>query len=338
MRRRQFLAVTAAAALGGPVAARSAPDSDTRLAPLIVSRLRDAMLGLGSPVSGGGGPELGAELARVQADYRACAYASLSERLPRLIRAAHAVEAGTGHPVLARAYLVATRLLIKIDDQQLGWMAVDRARQFSRAADDVVGVAEAARQQAVLARKAGWYGEACDIALAASDAPGLRGGGAAETAVRGLLIQSAAYALAHEGDAVGMRGLTAEAAALAADLRLNHPNGQGGFTPATVQLHRISAENSAGDPSVAVAVAQALAPADLPSVERRARYYTDVASAYARWGRREECIRNLLFAERCAPQETHARPAVQSLVSGLLISGRTTPDLRALAARTGVLV
>ncbi|WP_328373640.1 hypothetical protein OG800_50670 (plasmid) [Streptomyces sp. NBC_00445] len=44
-----------------------------------------------------------------------------------------------------------------------------------------------------------------------------------------------------------------------------------------------------------------------------------------------------LAAEHQASQETHARPAVRSLISGLLLSGRTTPDLRALAARAGAL-
>jgi hypothetical protein len=77
-------------------------------------------------------------------------------------------------------------------------------------------------------------------------------------------------------------------------------------------------------------------PASLPSTERRARYYTDVARAYAQWGRREECLRALLAAERAAPEETHARPAIRDLVSGLLVSGPTRPELRGLAARCGI--
>ncbi|GAB2818443.1 hypothetical protein [Streptomyces daliensis] len=44
-------------------------------------------------------------------------------------------------------------------------------------------------------------------------------------------------------------------------------------------------------------------------------------------------LRTLLAAEHQAPQETHSRPAVKSLISGLLLSGRTTPQLRAPAAR-----
>jgi hypothetical protein len=104
-----------------------------------------------------------------------------------------------------------------------------------------------------------------------------------------------------------------------------------------VQLHRISAENSAGDPSAALRAARAIAPRDLPSVERRARYYTDTATALARLGHRDGCLRALLAAERHAPEETLARPAVKSVISNLLMSGRTTVELRSLAARSGVL-
>ncbi len=71
-------------------------------------------------------------------------------------------------------------------------------------------------------------------------------------------------------------------------------------------------------------------------MERRARYYTDVARTFGQWGRREDCLSTLLAAERQAPEETHARPAVRDLISGLLVSGRTAPELRGLAARCGI--
>lgn len=109
-------------------------------------------------------------------------------------------------------------------------------------------MAEAARQLAVLARKAGWHQEALSIALSAADHPDLRGAGRPGAAERGLLIQSAAYAVARRGDRDGMRELTDEAAAVAKELGgtvLLRDHG-GGFSPLTVQLHRISAENYAG--------------------------------------------------------------------------------------------
>jgi hypothetical protein len=135
-----------------------------------------------------------------------------------------------------------------------------------------------------------------------------------------------------------MREATSEAAAIAASLggSVQLRDHGGGFTPSTVLLHRISAEYAAGDPGAAIAVARELQTATLPTTERKARYWTDVARAYGQWGRRDDCVRALLTAERQAPEETHARPAIRDLVSGLLLSGRTTPDLRGLALRCGI--
>ncbi|MFE4023233.1 XRE family transcriptional regulator [Streptomyces sp. NPDC059101] len=342
MRRRKFLALSAAATAGVSLPATAAAAvQDVPAGQLLVGRLRDAMLGIGQDHDLPGPEQLPAELARVHVDFHTCHYADLAVRLPRLIRAGHALgpaDEGDHLDLLGQSYLLATRMLVKHDEQQLGWMAADRARQVAEAAGHPLAVAEAARNLAVLARRAGWEDQALSIALNAADDPALRASrsGAAE---RGLLIQSAAYSAARGGDREGMRELTAEAAAIADGLggtTALRDHG-GGLSPATVQLHRISAEFSTGDPSAALAAARALPPQSLPSVERRARYYTDVAAALAQRGRRDECLRALLAAEYQAPQETHSRPAVKSLISGLLLSGRATPELRALAARAGAL-
>ncbi|MGQ4514156.1 XRE family transcriptional regulator [Streptomyces sp. DW26H14] len=331
MRRRRFLAATAAAAL--PASTSFQPADGSVLGELIVSRLRDAIFGLTpAPVA----PfHTAAELAQAHRDFRIGGYASLSIRLPRLLRAAHAE--GSGPQVLAGIYLLTTRILIKLDEPQLGWLAADRAHRFAIASGDPLSLGESARQLAVLARKAGWHDQALAFALNAADAPALQHEGSRGTALRGLLIQSAAYTLARRGDISGMRELTADAAALAREVRTTHLLDHGGFNVTTVQLHLVSAENSAGDPAAALAAARAVNPTRLPSPERHARLHTDVATAYSHWGRREECLHSLLAAERCAPQETHARPAVQNLVTQLLLTGRTSPDLRGLAVRTGVL-
>ncbi|MFF7687811.1 helix-turn-helix domain-containing protein [Streptomyces syringium] len=344
VRRRKLLAnlaATAAAAVGAPILPTGkTPSENVAVGEALVARVRDAMLGLHSDVTVPSAVVLHTDLARAFTDFHACAYGSLAVRLPRLICAAHARAGGAGDDgLLVHSYLLATRMLIKLDEQQLGWMAADRARQAAEAAGRPLLVAEAARQLAVLARKADWHEQALSIALAAADHPDLRGGEPALAAQRGLLVQSAAYTVARTGDAAGMRELTGEATAIAKELGpaavlRNHG---GGFSPTTVQLHLVSAENSAGDPSAALAAAKAVAPGSLPSTERRARYYTDVATAFARWNRRDDCIRALLAAEHHAPEETHARPAVKSLVSGLLVSGRTTTELRGLAARVGVI-
>jgi transcriptional regulator with XRE-family HTH domain len=344
VRRRQLLtnlAVTAAAAAGSSIPGRAAahvPPAST--GDLLIARVRDAMLGLGPPGVPIEPRRLPAALATAMADFHQCRYRRLAEVLPRLIRSGHIATAETGDDaeaacLLAEVYTLATRMLIKLDDQQLGWLAADRTRLIAGSAGAPLIAAEAARNLAVLARKAGWHERAAAIALTAADHPDLRGPDPASAAKRGQLIMSAAYTAAKNGDRETMRELTGDAAAIAARLggRPQLRDHGGGFSPATVTLHRISAENSIGDPGAAIAAARRVAPANLPSTERRSRYYTDVARAFAHWGRRDDCLRALLAAERAAPEETHARPAIRDLISGLLVSGPTTAELRGLAAR-----
>jgi transcriptional regulator with XRE-family HTH domain len=156
--RRQLLAnlaVTAAAAMGAPVAGSDpGKTEEAQLGEALVAGLRDAMLGLSHAPADRPLELLAAELRRASAEFNECAYSSLALRLPRLISAGHQ-STSDSFRVLAQAYLLATRILIKLDEPQLGWMAADRARQFAAAGRAPVAVAEAARQQAVLARKAG---------------------------------------------------------------------------------------------------------------------------------------------------------------------------------------
>ncbi len=339
MRRRELLAglaVTAAAAAGTSTREVGQPPAGE----LLVARVRATMLGTSStPGLPATRPHVEAELVRAARDFDACRYGQLAIRLPRLLTAGHelAVDGSAfAHTALARTYLLTTGMLTKLHEQQLGWMAADRARTLAEVGGDPLGVAEAARSLAVLARRAGWYQEATDVALGAADQPGLRAAGRSGAAIRGLLVQSAAYTAAKAGDHSSMRHLTEETAAMARHLQGALRGHGGGFSPATVALYKISAETSLGHPDAALATARGLPVGSLPTAERRCRYHTDVATALAQLGRREECVQALLAAEHHAPEETHARPAVQTLVSGLLTSGRVSPDLRGLAARCGI--
>jgi hypothetical protein len=135
------------------------------------------------------------------ADFRDSRYGRLSVSLPPLISAGHLLaaddgDAGGHEALLAGIYTLATRMLIKLDDQQLGWMAADRARMLASGGSDPLAAGEAARNLAVLARKAGWHDQAASIALAAASSPLLARGSPRLAAERGLLIQSAAYTAA----------------------------------------------------------------------------------------------------------------------------------------------
>lgn len=342
MRRRQILALGLAAAGAAGLARAGFPAASPGCRPeeVLAERIRDAVLRLGPAPSAVSRESLSAGLAGALADFRDCRYQRLAVVLPRLIAAGYCLADGDerAEALLAGIYTLTTRVLIKLDDRELGWMTADRASVLAARGRDPLAAAEAARNLAVLARKAGWNDRAASIALAAASAPGLTGDDPCLAAERGLLIQSAAYSAARAGDRDGMRELTDEAAAIAAGFgdRVMLRDHGGGFTPATVGLHRISAENYAGDPAAAIAASKRIPPASLPTTERRARYWTDTARAYGTWGRRADCVDALLAAEHEAPEETRSRPAVRDLVSGTLVTGRTSPELRGLAARCGI--
>lgn len=328
------LAATAAATvrLGSASRGDDAPVGDPGA--VLIARTRDAMLGLKQPRAEATVEAMRDQLAAAHGDFAACRYARLADSLPRLISTghAHASDDSDASVLLAQVYGLATRMLIKLDDQQLAWMAADRAHTLAVGAPLVH--AEAARNLAVLARKAGWYDQATHIALAAADHDDLRGNESALLAERALLIQSAAYTAAKALDRDRMREWTDEAARIARHLGgVQLRDHGGGLSAATVELHRISAEYSIGEPGAAIDAARRIPAPALPTTERRSRYWTDVARAYALWGRRDDCLHALLTAERTAPEEIHARPAVRDLISGLLVSGRTAPQLRGLAAR-----
>ncbi|WUI04256.1 hypothetical protein OHR68_21455 [Spirillospora sp. NBC_00431] len=340
VRRRQLLtslAVTAAAASAPARAAvAAAAGSEASSRDVLLARIRDAMLGTGHSGHPIPRPRLRPALSAAIRDYDNCRYGRLADALPRLISSGHSA-GEAANPVLAETYTLVTRIMIKLDEE-LGWIAADRARTLAAASGRPLVAGEAARNLAVLARRAGWRTQAAQIALDMAEDEMLRGRDPTLTAERGLLVMSAAYTAAHDGDRSGMRQLTEQAAATAAQLGggvLLRDHG-GGFSATAVQLHLISAECAAGDPAAAIAAARKLTPRSLPTLERRARYFTDIARAYGMWGRRDQCLQALLHAERAAPQETHSRPAVRDLVTGLLVSGRTSPELRGLAARCGI--
>jgi transcriptional regulator with XRE-family HTH domain len=340
VRRRQLLqalAVTAAAtAVPGTQGARAAqatPDD------LLVANLRDALLApQGSAAVSRSA--LAAAFTQAKHAFQACRYEQLAMDLPRLIAGGTTLaESGTPADCTLQAEILTltARMLVKVDRTDLGLLAADRARQSAEGSADPIVPAEAARNLSVLTRKAGWHDRAAEIALSAADDPRLRGDDHTLKAQRGLLIMSAAYTAAKSKDRSGMDDLTAHAQSLANGLgkgvQLQHGTGFGTWM---VESHLISGHNACGDPYRALRVARRLDPRALPTIERRSRYYTDVATSWSMVGNRNRCLNALLAAERQAPEETHARPAIHRLVRGLLTSGPTSPELRTLAARCGI--
>ncbi|MEU6174521.1 hypothetical protein ABZ832_21730 [Streptantibioticus parmotrematis] len=130
--------------------------------------------------------------------------------------------------------------------------------------------------------------------------------------------------------------LVAEAQATAG--RLGHDALMRGtsFGPSQVRLHQISISHLLGDAGQAIEHARRIDPAALPTSERQARYWIDVARAFGQWGKPDRCYQALLAAEHAAPQEVR-RDSVRTMAAALVRHDRSLPGVRAFAHRAGAL-
>jgi hypothetical protein len=278
-------------------------------------------------------------LATAGRDFAACQYVPLAGRLPALLAAAEATAADrsdpAAHQVLAQAYNLATQALIKLEASGLGWLSADRGLLAARAAGDPLTLAEAQRLVASVVRRAGHHDRAQTLTLAAASYLHVTGPQPApeHLAMYGMLHLSAGYAAARAGDRDRANDLLAEAATTAA--RLDADPARQRALRANVISHQVSAAYVLGDAGAALAHAQSLPLAAIPTTERRARLLVDTAQAWARFDKPDRAYRTLLAAERAAPGEVRTRNAVRRLVGDLMASPKqaTMPGLPALAHR-----
>lgn len=350
VRRRAFLL-----AAGGIVAASTAVASPNALAAdgmevdpaaFLAQRLDGILLGTTTAGSARPAPisTLQTVLTTARTDFRACRYVDLAARLPELITTAEATHRQTGDPAAARlvaqAYNLATRALIKLEASGLEWVSADRALRAATGADDPLTLAEAQRLLGSACRRAGHHDRAQTLTLTAADQLDLGGKtpDPRHLALHGVLMCSAGYAAARAGDHDRATDLLDDAKATA-DRLADHPAQQQALT-ANVVSHRVSADYVLGNAGAGLYHAQAAQLGQFPDTERRARFLVDVALCFAQWNKPGRAYQTLLAAERTAPGEVRTRATVRRLVSDLLHHPQQAalPGLRQLAARTHALV
>ncbi|MCS0634779.1 helix-turn-helix domain-containing protein [Streptomyces sp. LP05-1] len=332
VRRRELLA--AAAAVFAPViGAQPAAASPAPLAPL-----EDLVLYGTAGIPGRREPTAASVQSSVLAarqNFRAARYDALAQALPGWIAAAQSlgpVEESARN--VAALYNIAVRLCIKLGDNGMVAITSDRALTAARAGGDGLIIAEAQRMVSSAWRRQGHLSRAADIAVrAAHDLQ--RDAGVPESArlaAQGDLFATAAYTAAKLGDRSYAHSLITEAAdtARAAGRASGQVDGIQG-----VALHHLSVHYELGDSGQAIELARTVNPVALPTVERQARFFTDVARAFDQWGKPEQAFRALLAAEQAAPQEIR-RSAVREVATDLLRHDRSLPGIRDFAVRSGV--
>ncbi len=334
VRRRELLAAAAAAVFTSQLAGvQPAQASTAPLAPL-----EDLVLYGTPPVPGQREPSADSVRASITAsrqEFRAARYDALAQALPGRIAATEGLgSAEQAARAAAELYNIAVRLCIKIGDNGLVAITSDRALTAARAGGDALIIAEAQRMVSSAWRRQGNLSRATDIAVRAAhdlqrDTSATE---AARLASQGDLYATAAYTAAKMGNRSYAHSLIGEAAdsARAAGRASGQVDGIQG-----VALHQLSVHYELGDAGQAIDLARTINPAALPTAERQARFFTDVARAFEQWGKPEHCFRALLAAEQAAPQEIR-RGVVRDIAVDLLRHDRKLPGVRDFALRAGV--
>jgi hypothetical protein len=240
---------------------------------------------------------------------------------------------------LAELYTLTSELMIKVGNDGLAWTAADRALQAADACGDILAQATTRRSWGIVLRRAGRPETARQLVLdtAASLQPELHRS-TEHLSVYGSLLETGAYTAAVDGDRDTAKSLIAEAAEAAGRIEAGpHP---AAFNPTAVGLYQVSIARVLGDSGTAIEHARRIDPTTIPVVERRARYYSDVARAFHQWGKPEQCYRALLAAEHASPDEVRYRKAIHQITESLVRhpNARNLPGLTAFARRTGVSV
>jgi len=293
-------------------------------------------------------------VAKANESYQASAYDVLAAELPTLLSdlrsaadACHGDERRRVLELLVGAYHPACVLLLKyLGYPDLAYIAVNRAAEVIAGLGDQSYAALSDFFAVHVLLAAGSARQALAQAAAAANTmrPQLAGGGAL-TALLGELHLISATAVtrdtARSGDA---RGHDA-ASHLAEAERLAHLTGETrawhlNFGPVNIAVHRMSLNAALGRHAAAVRAADALRPEAITAFGRRMAYHVDLGRALAHLrGREGVATRELLTAERIAPQRLREDALVRECVGFLLersMPAHTLRDLRGLAHRVGV--
>jgi transcriptional regulator with XRE-family HTH domain len=255
---------------------------------------------------------LRAELAQAQFEYRESRHAALGHRLPRLL---DHVQASADPQVLTDAYNLTTEFLIKQNLDDLTLVTTERSREAALLSGSSLAVAEAERMVCIALRHAGRtrtaYALAVDAASQLADESALRTED--DLAQYGALLSTAAYTAAVAGDEDLANSYGQEADTIAARFEVDVPRALWSFGPAQTTLYRIGIASILGNIGGALRFAKRLRPEMLPTPERRARYWIDVARAHEQEDDRSRTRDALRRAYEEAPQEVTGRPAITLL-------------------------
>ena len=112
-----------------------------------------------------------------------------------------------------------------------------------------------------------------------------------------------------------------------------------GFGPVNVGLWRMAAALESGEPDETVRIAEGLRPAEHPTRERQAAYFTDYGRALARVRRRDDAVRALRRGELLMPLRVQRNPFARDTLAELRPYSKNDAvgrELRGMCYRAGL--
>ncbi|MCH6160744.1 DNA-binding protein [Streptomyces marispadix] len=274
-------------------------------------------------------------------------YAAAARDLPGVIADAHATAADSpeGGLLLSRAYQLAASLLFKYGTlaRVPAVLAADRALTAANASGDPVAIGAAARRVARGLMHQQRHTAAAEYATSTATElrDDLERSGVAGLSTLGMLYLVAAVGTSNEDRSPRCVAVAEERLAEAAEVADQQGEKGADFTsfgPTNVALHEVDVLLRLDDAWSAVEAAQRITPQAVGALgrERRARHLVTTARARAMTRSRDNAVRDLLEAERLAPEEVR-RPAVTKLVGELVeLIPSPGPELTGLARRCGL--
>ena len=276
-----------------------------------------------------------------------CDFLGLNRRLPDVLRELHALAVSAADPAerdQALGMLVeaaeAGRDAVRYTNQaaSAGFIA-ERGWHAAQLLGDPVmlGLAGWTVTQAALA--CGQYRRAATFAERSFDAlsPHVAARRAAET--MGQLLMCSAFAHYALGDVDVAASRVDDASRLAAGTGDTDTFGLY-FGPTNIGIWRVGMETEGGNHGRALEIAHGIDPSAVGSPTRQVSFFLDTGRALARLRRDEAALRQLLTAERVAPQRVRTDPLVAETARSLLDRARRNAagaELRGLCERLGVL-
>ena len=287
---------------------------------------------------------------RIQEAFRYCyteRWSALGPLLPDLIadswHAAHTTTAGEdtagGFGLLSQVHHVTSRMLDRMGEPELPWLAVERALAAAERSENDLLVAVATWRLSIALRHSGRLQEATDVPVAAADAlRGRLGESPQHASVHGALMLKGAVGAATLHDHTAVRDYLGECdrAAQRTGDRNDHWLA---FGPTNVAIHRVWLATEMGDPTDALTQAEHVDETALPPelAERRASHLITVGWSHYLRRHDDEALAALAAARAAAPEQLMFTRRVHDMVRQMRRRDRRgRRELRELADFVGV--